>query len=92
MKYSVNGEPRIGLAMSLYTSIIIVLMAIFTLIICHEIKDSKTSDIINEAFQDCIDENEMLWTYVENIDTYTSLEEVIQGRDNLYYQLQFIDE
>ena len=89
MKYSINGEPRIGLAMSLYTIIILIMMAIFTLIICNTIKDSKTND---ETIQNCIEENEMLWTYVENVDTCTSLEDAIARRDSMLYQMQFLDE
>lgn len=92
MKYSVNEVSRLGLAVSFYTIIIIILMAIFTLTICNVVKDSKTSDIINEAFQDCIDENEILWTYVENVDTCTSLEDAIAKRDSILYQIQFLDE
>lgn len=49
-------------------------------------------DAFNQKYDDLVYENEILWTYVENIDTCTSLDDAIQKRDDLYDLIQFIDE
>ena len=37
-------------------------------------------------------ENEMLWRYIENVDTFKSLDDAVERRDSLIDQLQFLDE
>lgn len=55
-----------------------------------EIKENTS--IIQQRYDDAIYENELLWQYIENIDTFKSLDDAVEYRDNLIEQLQFIGE
>ena len=49
-------------------------------------------DKVEQRYDDLVYENEILWTYVENVDTYKSLEDAIQKRDDIYDLVQFVGE
>lgn len=56
----------------------------------NEVK--QNTSIIQQRYDDAIYENELLWQYIENIDTFKSLDDAVEYRDNLIEQLQFIGE
>ena len=47
---------------------------------------------MEQRYDDLVYENEILWTYVENVDTCKSLEDAIQKRDDIYDLIQFVGE
>lgn len=55
-------------------------------------EQSTKVDCLYESYRQTIEENEMLWTYIENVDTYKSIEDAVEYRDSLIEQLQFLDE
>lgn len=52
----------------------------------------QNTSIIQQRYDDAIYENELLWQYIENIDTFKSLDDAVEYRDDLIEQLQFIEE
>lgn len=56
----------------------------------NEVK--QNTSIIQQRYDDAIYENELLWQYIENIDTFKSLDDAVEYRDDLIEQLQFIGE
>lgn len=52
----------------------------------------QSTSIIQQRYDDAIYENELLWQYIENIDTFKSLDDAVEYRDDLIEQLQFIGE
>lgn len=48
---------------------------------------------INQHYDDLVYENEVLWKFIENLDTYKNLDDAVYYRDNcLPDYIQFIDE
>lgn len=47
---------------------------------------------IKEDYKYTIQENDLIWLYIENVDTYKSIDDAIRYRDDLINHLQFIDE
>lgn len=48
---------------------------------------------INQHYNDLVYENEVLWKFIENLDTYKNLDDAVYYRDNcLPDYIQFIDE
>ena len=45
-----------------------------------------------DNYENVIRENEIIWSYIENVDTYKSIDDAIRYRDDLINYLQFIDE
>lgn len=78
-----NLNPKILLIITLFIIIVFSIIGISS--------DIKYEKLCTE-YDKLSEENEMLHTYIENIDTYKSLDDAIKYRDDLYYQLQFIDE
>lgn len=52
----------------------------------------QNTSIIQQRYNDAVYENELLWQYIENIDTFKSLDDAVEYRDDLIEQLQFIEE
>ena len=49
-------------------------------------------EYIKEDYKYTIQENDLIWSYIENVDTYKSIDDAIRYRDDLINYLQFIDE
>lgn len=49
-------------------------------------------EYLKEDYKYTIQENDLIWSYIENVDTYKSLDDAIKYRDDLINHLQFIDE
>lgn len=47
---------------------------------------------LKEDYKYTIQENDLIWSYIENVDTYKSIEDAIKYRDDLINHLQFINE
>lgn len=56
----------------------------------NEVKEQTS--VLQQHYDDMVYENELLWTYIENVDTFKSLDDAVKYRDDLIEQLQFIDE
>lgn len=52
----------------------------------------KKENVLREKMWHLSEENEIIHTYVENLDIYNSIEEAVQARDRMYEHLQFLDE
>lgn len=78
------------------TIVAVFFVAFFTLIIVkidkQIVRMAIQMDKVEQRYDDLVYENEILWTYVENIDTCTSIEDAIQKRDDIYDLVQFIGE
>lgn len=76
----------------------IVLLFTFMIAAVHDnIMDSinevkEQASVLQQHYDDTVYENELLWTYIENVDTFKSLDDAVRYRDDLIEQLQFIDE
>lgn len=98
--YDVNGNITIesALASTFALEVIITIMLIifltfsFIRIDKQLLKANIKLDNISERYEDLVYENETLWKYIENIDTFKTLDDAIEYRDDLIEQLQFIDE
>lgn len=82
-------ESKLIKAMALYTIVIMMVMLALSVIITGEVK--KTNKLYNTLEKE-MEENSLLWDYIDNIDTYKSIDDAIEGKDNLKYTLQFLDE
>lgn len=49
-------------------------------------------DKIEDRYEDLVYENDLLWNYVENIDTFKTLDDAIAARSQVFDLIQFIDE
>ena len=90
-----NGDMvRIpNLIVSWSTLFIMLVISLFVGFACLMNKTNKTLDTMCQRYDDLVYENEILWTYVENIDTFKSIEDAVKARDTSVYDLvQFIDE
>ena len=47
---------------------------------------------LNNRVSILVDENEMMYRYIENIDTFKTLENAIQASEDLYDDIQFLYE
>ena len=56
------------------------------------IKANTHIEQFTNRYEDLVYENEILWRYIENIDTFKTLDDAIYARDRVYDQIQFIDE
>ena len=82
-------ESRLIKAMAIYAIVIMILIASLTIVIIGEVRNNnKLLDILGEEME----ENCLLWDYIDNIDTYKSIDDAIKGKDDLKYNLQFLDE
>ena len=82
-------ENRLIKAMAIYAIVIMILISSLTIVIIGEIKNNnKLLNLLGEEME----ENCLLWDYIDNIDTYKSIDDATKGRDDLKYSLQFIDE
>ena len=82
-------ESRLIKAMAIYAIVIMILIASLTIVIIGEVRNNnKLLDILGEEME----ENCLLWDYIDNIDTYKSIDDAVKGKDNLKYSLQFLDE
>lgn len=76
-------------------AIIVLLLGILVFAAKREISASKTyipADKLMQRYEDLVYENEVLWTYIENVDSFKTLEDAVSARDRIYEQIQFIDE
>ena len=82
-----------SLIVSLSTLFIMLVTILFVGFICLMNKTNKALDTMCQRYDDLVYENEILWTYVENIDTFKSIDDAVIARDKTVYDLiQFIDE
>ena len=56
------------------------------------LRANEKLDVMTQEYNDLVYENDILWNYVGNIDTCTSLEDAIRRREDVYDLIQFIDE
>lgn len=49
-------------------------------------------DEIEMQYKEVVEENDILYQYLENLDSYPDLDSAIEGYNNLCDELQFIDE
>lgn len=98
--YDVNGnitiESALASTFALEAIIVIMLIIFLTFSFIRIDKQLLNANIkldnISERYEDLVYENETLWKYIENIDTFKTLDDAIEYRDDLIEQLQFIDE
>ena len=87
-------------ALFVYYLLLLLAITVTTVLILARIEQSgkeivelkQNTSIIQQRYDDAIYENELLWQYVENIDTFKSLDDAVEYRDDLIEQLQFIEE
>lgn len=87
-----NSSKAANLAVIAYTIIIIIFGGTSFTITRDLVKLNTRMEQVTNRYEDLVYENEILWTYVENIDTFKTLEDAISARDRIYSQIQFIDE
>jgi len=83
-----------------YYSLLLLVITVSAVLILVKIAQSdkkiveikQNTSIIQQRYDDAIYENELLWQYIENIDTFKSLDDAVEYRDDLIEQLQFIGE
>ena len=73
-----------------YSILIVLAFSILTLSICSAA--IKKENVLREKMWRLSEENEIIHTYVENLDIYNSIEEAILARDRMYEHLQFLAE
>lgn len=84
----------------IYYLLLLLAITVTTVLILTKIEQSdkkiveikQNTSIIQQRYDDVIYENELLWQYIENIDTFKSLDDAVEYRDDLIEQLQFIEE
>jgi len=70
-----------------------VLLLLGIVILVWRTKKSEVQlDAMWDNYSKIVSENEILYSYIENVDTFVSLDDAIRHRDNLYDELQFLDE
>ena len=79
----------IGLIVLLFTFMI---SAVYDNIMDNINEVKEQTSVLQQHYDDMVYENELLWTYIENVDTFKSLDDAVKYRDNLVEQLQFINE
>lgn len=99
VKYDAQGNPIQSWEWGIITlittvSILFVIFLTFSFIRLDRqlLSANNKLDSMTQRYDDLVYENEILWTYVENIDTFKSLDDAIEHRDNIYDLIQFIDE
>lgn len=90
-------KKRFDLILFLFAVLLMSLLFVaYTFIVARAVNTiSNQSCQVQElytSYRQTIEENEMLWTYIENVDTYKSIEDAVEYRDSLIEQLQFLDE
>lgn len=83
-----------------YYSLLLLVITVSAVLILVKIAQSdkkiveikQNTSIIQQRYDDAVYENELLWQYIENIDTFKSLDDAVEYRDDLIEQLQFIGE
>lgn len=76
---------------SLIVSIITVIISMFT--ISDVQSDCKSKEIaLTEQYRKLEEENDMLYNYVENIDTFKTLDDAIEASQDLIDQIQMLYE
>ena len=76
---------------SLIVSIITVIISMF--IISDVQSDCKSKEItLTEQYRKLEEENDMLYNYVENIDTFETLDDAIEASQDLIDQIQMLYE
>ena len=95
-RLDIHGNPiRNVWDFILPVAIIVLLLGILVFAAKREISASQTyipADTLMQRYEDLVYENEILWTYVENVDSFKTLEDAVSARDRIYEQIQFIDE
>lgn len=98
MTNKIYSKDLIQSAMTFFCLVILIAISIDwgVVIYNHIKKTSQTYDMVTQMEQNYSDlayENEILWSFVENLDTYKSLEDAVDWRDNhLPDLIQFVDE
>ena len=95
-RLDINGNPIHSIwDFILPVAIIILLLGILVFAVKRETSASHTyipADELMQRYEDLVYENEILWTYIENVDSFKTLEDAVSARDRIYEQIQFIDE
>lgn len=99
-RLDLQGDPiwepwEVGIKVLLTVMVAVYLVSIAIQMIRNDalLTSVKTQlEKMEQRYDDLVYENEILWTYVENVDTYKSLEDAIQKRDDIYDLIQFIGE
>lgn len=76
---------------SLAIAIITVLLSIFVISDVQSDYKSKEAALI-EQYRYLEEENDILYSFIENLDTYKDLDDAIQASEDLFDYLQFKDE
>ena len=97
--FDVHGVPEKNSKGLLWYSIAVTLLFVafltfgFIKIDVQLIHTQAALEKINQRYDDLVYENEILWTFVENLDTYKSLDDAVNWRDNQLPDLiQFVGE
>ena len=90
-------KKRFDLILFLFATLLMSLLFIaYTFIVARAVNTINNQSCqvqeLYTSYRQTIEENEMLWTYIENVDTYKSIEDAVEYRDSLIEQLQFLDE
>ena len=76
---------------SLSIAIITIVLSIF--VISDIQSDCKSKEIaLIEQYRDLEEENDILYSFIENIDTFKTLDDAIESSQDLMDYIQFIDE
>lgn len=79
-------------------SYISLIIAILTIILSIFVTSDEKSDyknkiiVLTEQYRELEEENDILYNFIENIDTYENLDDAIQASEDLIDYLQFKDE
>ena len=73
---------------SLIIAIIVIIISIF--VISDVKSDCKSKEIaLIEQYRNLEEENDILYSFIENIDTYKDLDDAVQASENLFDYIQF---
>lgn len=74
-------------------SILLAVIIIFGYKISSQINEmAEDIETIRQDYKYVVIENEAIYGYLENLDTYKDLDDALKGLDNLYDELQHLEE
>lgn len=95
-KTIIIADYIVGIIMKLCMILILIASFVTSLDAIRAIKkiNNIEADLkyLKEDYKYTVQENDLIWSYIENVDIYKSIDDAIKYRDDLINHLQFIDE
>ena len=87
------GSTYMPLTEYILYGILLVVLIIFGYKISSQINEmAEDIETIRQDYKYVVIENEAIYGYLENLDTYKDLDDALKGLDNLYDELQHLEE